>query len=372
MKGNKKRHGKKSYSFRRRKARTRTSSSVSSEATCYMVPSSNKQHSRRSSTISSLSTPSFSRSSSIRKKGTRNDFLPALELRSEGKLKSIAFYIDSREEMVRHMFASLRRGELNELLSENLKKLEESELRYLCVNELNGMSKKNICAILKGKDFAESSESEEEKSETVVVNANMKTSKAEIAIADSTTEMIAPNLSCVFHSVDTSSTAASSSTTNASEVHFAAVENISSTKIHQENETVVHSDFPVAHRTSFLSKQRSEDSFSASDQIAVITTTENDDELEDGEVVSDEERSSNLHMDAILIKDQNCSQHLTTNRDPFVVSPHNSSSASILKNSGHSGSSTNKVREERRLRMLELELRARAIEALIKRSDNNS
>ncbi|EJW82052.1 hypothetical protein WUBG_07039 [Wuchereria bancrofti] len=67
-----------------------------------------------------------------------------------GKLKSIAFYIDNREEMVRHMFASLHRRELYELLPENLKNLEIAELRYLCVKELNGMSKKNICTILKG------------------------------------------------------------------------------------------------------------------------------------------------------------------------------------------------------------------------------
>lgn len=37
------------------------------------------------------------------------------------KSKSIAFYIDNREEMVSQMFASLHRRELYELLPENLK-----------------------------------------------------------------------------------------------------------------------------------------------------------------------------------------------------------------------------------------------------------
>uniref|UniRef100_A0A0R3RWN0 Retrotransposon protein n=1 Tax=Elaeophora elaphi TaxID=1147741 RepID=A0A0R3RWN0_9BILA len=113
-------HGKKSYSSRRKKARTRTSRSVSSEATCSTVLNSNKQHNRRSSTTSPVSVPSDSRSSFIRKT-TRRDFLSPLDLRPEEKLKSIAFYIDNREEMVRHMFASLHRRELYELLPENLK-----------------------------------------------------------------------------------------------------------------------------------------------------------------------------------------------------------------------------------------------------------
>ncbi|CAG9530642.1 unnamed protein product [Cercopithifilaria johnstoni] len=373
MKKNKKRHAKKS-SFRRKRARTRTSSSVSSEATCCTVLSSNKQH---GSMVSSVSTPSSSRSSSIKKNATRSDFLSPLESRSEEKLNSIAFYIDNREEMVRHMFASLHRKELYELLPKILKKLKVPELRCLCVKELNEMSKKNICAILKGKDFAENSEPEEEKNESLVINTSIKTPKTEIAVADSTTEMTAPNLSSIFHTVDTNDDC--NSITNPPQFHSAAVENISSTKMRQESETVVHSDFSEEHRISLLSNRHTDmfankHTLCPNGQITAIITTENDDELEDGEVVSDEEKSSNSGQDIKLNKDRNCSQNLTIHKDLFAVSAQdNSSPSSISKNSEYSESSidiTNKVREERRLHMLELELRARAIEALIKRSDN--
>ncbi|VDO34256.1 unnamed protein product [Onchocerca flexuosa] len=192
----------KSYSFRREKTRRRTSSDTSSETTCCMILNSNKQHSRRSSTVSCISTASSSRSLPRRKKATQSDFLSSIDLCSKEfrysccswkKSKSIAFYIDNREEMVHHMFASLHRRELYELLPENLKNLEIAELRYLCIKELNEMSTKNIRTILRGKDFAGSSESEGEKDAAQMIKSNIKTSKTEIAVADSTTEMTAPN-----------------------------------------------------------------------------------------------------------------------------------------------------------------------------------
>ncbi|VBB26731.1 unnamed protein product, partial [Acanthocheilonema viteae] len=228
------------------------------------------------------------------------------------------------------------------------------------------------------KDFAESSESEEERNETVIINSSVKKSKAEIAVADSTTET-APNLSNIFHAVDISDAVSCNNITNAFEVDSVAVENISSTKTNQESENVVQSDFPIEHRISLLSNQyteifANEGALNSNSQVTAIITPENDDELEDGEVVSDEEKSSNSSKDATLNKDQNCSQHFTIHRDLFTVNVQaDSSPASVPKNSGYSGSSTdttNKMREEKRLHMLELELRARAIEALIKRSDN--
>uniref|UniRef100_A0A0R3S201 Uncharacterized protein n=1 Tax=Elaeophora elaphi TaxID=1147741 RepID=A0A0R3S201_9BILA len=268
------------------------------------------------------------------------------------------------------------------------------------------MSKKNIWTVLKGKDSSESNESEEEKNETPVINANIKTSKAEIAVADSTTGMITPNLSSIFHTVDTDDPVACNSIASTPEVHSVAVENVSSAKMHQENETVVQSNFLMEDKISVLSDQHgeiltSEDALSPSGQMAGIVTTENndDDELEDGEVLSEEEKSPNSGRHAIINKqdgvmsliprhfqgrpivperlianDQNCSQHLTIHRNLFTVNAQDgSSTASMPKTSRNSESSTdatNKVVEERRLHMLELELRARAIEALIKRSDN--
>uniref|UniRef100_A0A1I7VX35 Uncharacterized protein n=1 Tax=Loa loa TaxID=7209 RepID=A0A1I7VX35_LOALO len=399
MKKDKKRHRKKSYSFRRKKIGTQTSSSVSSEATCYMVLSPSEQHNRHCDTVYCVSVPSNSRSSFVRKKATRSDFLSALELRPEEKLKSIAFYIDNREEMVRHMFASLQRKELYDFLPENLKELEEAELRNLCLKELSGMSKKNIYTILKGRDFTESSESEGEKNEALI-NAGIKTSKTEIAVADSTTEMTAPNLPCIFHSIGTGDAITCSSVVSTSEAQCTAVENISSTRIRQETGTAVQFDFTMEDRILLSSNQHAEifaskDVSDLNDQAVATITPENDDDLEDGEVVSDQGKSSNSSKDDTLNKDQNCSQHLpiychrlTDSADDDLSSsliPKNSgirvfakesASGSCLTgfcnpcSSGNSTDATNKVREERKLHILELELRARAIEALIRRSDN--
>ncbi|VDM20684.1 unnamed protein product [Wuchereria bancrofti] len=374
-------HGKKSYSFRSKKTRIQTSSIVSNESTCCTLLNPNKQLNRYSSTISCVSASSSSRSSSVKKRAIQSDFLSSVKLHSEGKLKSIAFYIDNREEMVRHMFASLHRRELYELLPENLKNLEIAELRYLCVKELNGMSKKNICTILKGKDFVES-ESEGEKNEALITSTDIKTLKTEIAVADSTTEMTAPNLPGVFQTVGTDDTTACNSIMSTSEVHFAAIESISSSKIRQESETVVQSDFTSEYKisSSHYADIFADKDISSPNQVDIVITTEDDDELEEGEVVSDQEKSINSDKDHMLktiffFKGQNCNEHLTIHRNPFTGNLlGDSSPTSVSKKSGNSGNSvdTNKVREERRLHMLELELRARAIEALIRRSDSKS
>ncbi|EJD75967.1 hypothetical protein LOAG_16999 [Loa loa] len=404
MKKDKKRHRKKSYSFRRKKIGTQTSSSVSSEATCYMVLSPSEQHNRHCDTVYCVSVPSNSRSSFVRKKATRSDFLSALELRPEEKLKSIAFYIDNREEMVRHMFASLQRKELYDFLPENLKELEEAELRNLCLKELSGMSKKNIYTILKGRDLRKAVNLKERRtrhlSMPVLKYVHFKTSKTEIAVADSTTEMTAPNLPCIFHSIGTGDAITCSSVVSTSEAQCTAVENISSTRIRQETGTAVQFDFTMEDRILLSSNQHAEifaskDVSDLNDQAVATITPENDDDLEDGEVVSDQGKSSNSSKDDTLNKDQNCSQHLpiychrlTDSADDDLSSsliPKNSgirvfakesASGSCLTgfcnpcSSGNSTDATNKVREERKLHILELELRARAIEALIRRSDN--
>ncbi|KAK6104082.1 Caspase activity and apoptosis inhibitor 1 family protein [Brugia pahangi] len=274
--------------------------------------------------------------------------------------------------MVRHMFASLHKRELYELLPENLKNLEIAELRYLCVKELNGMSKKNIYTILKGKDFVES-ESEGEKNEALTMSTDIKTLKTEIAVADSTTEMTAPNLPGVFQTVSTDDITACNSIMSTSEIHFAAVESISLTKTRQESETVIQSDFTSEYK---ISSSHYADIFDSKDtsspnQVNAVIMAKNDDELEEGEVVSDQEKSTKSDKGDPL----KGHQHLTIHRDPFAGNLHGDSSpTSMSKKSGNSGNSadTNKAREERRLHMLELELRARAIEALIRRSDSKS
>ncbi|OZC11362.1 hypothetical protein X798_01778, partial [Onchocerca flexuosa] len=302
----------KSYSFRREKTRRRTSSDTSSETTCCMILNSNKQHSRRSSTVSCISTASSSRSLPRRKKATQSDFLSSIDLCSKEKSKSIAFYIDNREEMVHHMFASLHRRELYELLPENLKNLEIAELRYLCIKELNEMSTKNIRTILRGKDFAGSSESEGEKDAAQMIKSNIKTSKTEIAVADSTTEMTAPNsinLPGIFHADNTDNAFVWSNIINIPEVHYAPVEDNSLFK-NQENHSVVHSSFDMEQRIPLSSNQHakifaSDDVSNPKNEVVANIMTENDDELEDGEVLSDEETSSDSNKKAALRKYSN-------------------------------------------------------------------
>ncbi|VDM93368.1 unnamed protein product, partial [Onchocerca ochengi] len=283
------------------------------------------------------------RSLSVRKKATQSDFLSSLDLRSKEKSKSIAFYIDNREEMVHHMFASLHRRELYELLPENLKKLEIAELRYLCIKELNEMSAKNIRTILKGKDFVGSSESEGEKDEAEMINANIKTSKTEIAVADSTTEMTAPNsvnLHGIFHADKNADNAfVWSNIINTPEVHYAPIENNSLFK-NQENEIIAHSDFDREQRVSVSSNQHtkifaSDDVSNRKNQVVSNIMTENDDDLEDGEVVSDQEKSSDSSKNAALNKNQNCNQYFANYRIVFTDNADDDSSpASMPKSLG--------------------------------------
>ncbi|VDO08135.1 unnamed protein product [Brugia timori] len=270
--------------------------------------------------------------------------------------------------------------------------MEIAKLRYLCVKELNGMSKKNIYTILKGKDFVES-ESEGEKNEALTTSTDIKTLKTEVAVADSTTEMTAPNLPGVFQTISTDDITACNSIMSTSEVHFAAVESISLTRTRQESETVIQSDFSSEYK---ISSSHYADIFASKDtsspnQVNAVIMAKNDDELEEGEVVSDQEKSTKsdkgdtlkrgcvtcvgtftLPIQVSRASDRNKIQR-GINISPsietlllviyMVIHPRHQ----CLKSQG---TDTNKAREERRLHMLELELRARAIEALIRRSDS--
>uniref|UniRef100_A0A915PDE6 Uncharacterized protein n=1 Tax=Setaria digitata TaxID=48799 RepID=A0A915PDE6_9BILA len=296
--------------------------------------------------------------------------------------------------MVHQMFASLHRRELYELLPANLKKLGIAELRYLCIKELNGMSEKRIYAILTGRNFAESSESQGEEDEALVVNANIKASKAEIAVADSTTEMTTPSLtilSSISQTIDTGDDFFKNDNLNAPEIHFTPVKSTSLAQIRQKNEDVVQPDFLLEQSffsriilPVFLMVYQGFVAKLVQDEICmgllvwnfkatVVMVEENDSELEEGEVVSGQETSSSSSRSSTAVKDQNCNQYFTIHRNIISDSIFfDSSPASVSKNPENTESSiytTDNVQEQRKLRMLELELRARAIEALIRRSD---
>uniref|UniRef100_A0A9J2P214 Schwannomin interacting protein 1 C-terminal domain-containing protein n=1 Tax=Ascaris lumbricoides TaxID=6252 RepID=A0A9J2P214_ASCLU len=73
----------------------------------------------------------------------------------------LSAFIDNRSQMVEEMFASLSREELRQLLPDSLTHIQRAELMDLCTDELEGMSKKRITAVLEGRQLMESSDSEE-------------------------------------------------------------------------------------------------------------------------------------------------------------------------------------------------------------------
>lgn len=88
-------------------------------------------------------------------------------------LFSIEKYIKNPEETVKEMFRSVEKSKLRNMLPENIKKIEIDELKLLCVQQLEGMSKKRIRSILtatpmegsSGSESSEDSEDEEEDDE---------------------------------------------------------------------------------------------------------------------------------------------------------------------------------------------------------------
>uniref|UniRef100_A0A914ZEV0 Uncharacterized protein n=2 Tax=Parascaris univalens TaxID=6257 RepID=A0A914ZEV0_PARUN len=73
----------------------------------------------------------------------------------------LSAFIDNRAQMVEEMFASLSREELRLLLPDSLTHIQRAELMDLCIDELEGMSKKRITAVLEGRQLVESSDSED-------------------------------------------------------------------------------------------------------------------------------------------------------------------------------------------------------------------
>ncbi|VDO34063.1 unnamed protein product, partial [Onchocerca flexuosa] len=211
----------------------------------------------------------------------------------------------------------------------------------------------------------------------------------------------------IFHADNTDNAFVWSNIINTPEVHYAPVEDNSLFK-NQENHSVVHSSFDMEQRIPLSSNQHakifaSDDVSNPKNEVVANIMTENDDELEDGEVLSDEETSSDSNKKAALRKVRDCSEVVllvygiftlptrvsrASNRTNMQVAEiynqqnvftdnayDDLSLASMPKNLGNSENSAgenNKVRKERKLNILELQLRARAIEALIRRSDDKS
>ena len=94
---------------------------------------------------------------------------------SREDLHSIGYYVDDRAEMIEQIFSVIRGPKLKAMLTSTLRDIPVSELKSLCLEQLEGMSRKRIRYILAGKEMEDSSatedddDDEEERPETMVL-----------------------------------------------------------------------------------------------------------------------------------------------------------------------------------------------------------
>ncbi|KAJ9588383.1 hypothetical protein L9F63_018253 [Diploptera punctata] len=80
----------------------------------------------------------------------------------EEELHPIGFYINDRDEMINQMFSVIKPDKLRGMLPPILKECSIEQLKAYCLDELLGMSWKRINSVLEGKELDTSSESEDE------------------------------------------------------------------------------------------------------------------------------------------------------------------------------------------------------------------
>lgn len=144
-----KRH-EKIHQSRRERHRANTQESGTSSTDALRSAATRKQKHRRQHT-SELSIRSFKYTADPQAKKFDNQEI----------ILPLSAFIDNRSQMVEEMFASLSREELRQLLPDSLTHIQRAELMDLCTDELEGMSKKRITAVLEGRQLMESSDSEE-------------------------------------------------------------------------------------------------------------------------------------------------------------------------------------------------------------------
>ncbi len=80
-------------------------------------------------------------------------------------LHPIGHYLDDREEMIDQVFSVIRGAKLRAMLTSTLRDLRLDELKALCLQELEGMSRRRIRAVLRGEEMEESSNTEDDDEE---------------------------------------------------------------------------------------------------------------------------------------------------------------------------------------------------------------
>ena len=78
------------------------------------------------------------------------------------ELHPISYYIDDREAMLDEVFKVVKGPKLRAMLTSELKDIDSDELKQLCLEQLEGMSKKRIKSVLAGQTLDESSATEDD------------------------------------------------------------------------------------------------------------------------------------------------------------------------------------------------------------------
>lgn len=78
------------------------------------------------------------------------------------EMHPIGYYINDREEMINQMFSVIKPDKLRAMLPPILKESSVDELKAYCLDELLGMSSKRINSVLEGRELETSSESDDE------------------------------------------------------------------------------------------------------------------------------------------------------------------------------------------------------------------
>lgn len=81
------------------------------------------------------------------------------------ELHPIGYYISDREEMLNQVFKVIKGAKLRAMLTSVLKDMDVEEVKRLCLQQLEGMSRKRIKYVLAGKELDESSATEDDEDE---------------------------------------------------------------------------------------------------------------------------------------------------------------------------------------------------------------
>ncbi len=84
---------------------------------------------------------------------------------AEEDLHPIGYYINDRAEIIEQIFSLIRGPKLRAMLTSTLRDIPVSELKSLCLEQLEWLSRKRIRYILAGKEMEDSSATEDDDDE---------------------------------------------------------------------------------------------------------------------------------------------------------------------------------------------------------------